>query len=106
MRRKEIVLAFVLMLAPLVVSLIGCTKKTAPTNADIVKAAIQRALSQNCNIVTPSISVVSKTANDDSWSIAIRYQCGGMANAGNQREMTLRLTPSKDSSGRTVWEAK
>ncbi len=66
MRKKRIAFALVVLLVILAASLTGCTKKTAPTNADIVKAAIQRALSENCNIVTPSISVVSKTANDDS----------------------------------------
>lgn len=106
MWKKRIVFAFVVLFMTLTVSLIGCAKKTGPTNADIVKAAIQRALTENCNIITPSIAIVSKTINDDSSTIAIHYQCGGATNAGTQREMTLRLVSSKDSSGRAVWTAK
>ncbi len=106
MRKKRIVFALVVLFIVFTVSLIGCAKKTGPTNADIVKAAIQRALTENCNIITPSISIVAKTIIGDASTITIHYQCGGVANAGTQREMTLRLAPSKDSSGRTVWAEK
>ncbi len=105
-KNKDVVLALGVLLVFLAVSLIGCTKKTEPTNADIVKGAIQRAISEKCNIITPTISVVSKTADGDSWSIALRYQCGGLANSGKQQLMTLRFVPSRDSSGRTVWTPK
>lgn len=106
MGKKRIVLTFAVLFVALTVSVVGCAKKTEPTNADIVKAAIQRAISEKCNIITPSISVVSKTAQGDSWSIALRYQCGGLANSGKQQVMTLNFAPSRDSSGRTAWTTK
>jgi hypothetical protein len=106
MRKNEILLALVVLLVVVAVNLTGCIKKKEPTNADIVKAAIQRAISEKCNIITPSISVVSKAVEGASWSITLRYQCGGQANSGKQQLMTLLLEPSRDGSGRTVWTAK
>lgn len=108
MGKKRIVLTLIVLVlfAALAINFAGCAKKTGPTNADIVKACIQRALTENCNIITPSISVVSKSISGDSSTIVVHYQCGGVANAGVQREMTLQLVPSKDAAGRTVWTAK
>ena len=104
--KKKIAFGIAVIIVMLAMGSYGCSMKKQPTNADIVKAAIQRAVNEQCNIITPSISVVSKTAVGDTWSIALRYQCGGLANAGKQKEMTLSLAPSRDSSGHTVWTTK
>ena len=107
MTKKRIAVGLVVIIAMLAINLAACSKKKEPTNADIVRAAIQRAVSENCNIFSPSIGVVTKTSSGDgSWTYRVRYECGGLANAGKQQEMTLRLVPSEDSSGRPGWEAK
>ncbi len=84
----------------------GCSRRKEPTDADIVKAAIQRAIGERCNIITPSIGIGAKISNDDgSWTYLIRYQCAGLAQGGKKREMTLRLAPSKGGAGSLGWKA-
>jgi hypothetical protein len=84
----------------------GCARKREPTDADVVKATIQRAVAERCNIVTPSIGIDAKSANGDgSWTYTVRYQCAGLAESGKKHELKLRLAPSKDAAGRLAWNA-
>ena len=106
-RKLKRVAAIVVMLGIVVAALWGCTKQKEPTNADIMKAAIQRAVSENCNIITPTIGVMEKAANNDgSWTFHLRYQCGGLGKSGKNQEMTLHLVAAQDDSGKTAWEAR
>lgn len=92
------------------VAVVGCAKPATPTDADVVKAVIQRAISENCNVLTPSIRVVEKGKRQDDGSLPyrVRYTCMGSAKpaAGGQqgdRETLLNLYSTKDSDGKTVW---
>lgn len=93
--------------------IVGCSKKQPePTNADIVKAVIQKALSEKCNVLTPSIRIAAKGKRQQDGTIpySVRYACMNPGKAGasreNEREATLSMYESKDSTGKIVWLAK
>ena len=114
MKKNKAVLSMAVVLVACAISVIGCSpsRPQAPTNADLFKAVIERALNEKCSVHVPSIVILGSASNkeDATWSYAVRYACLGKSGPGqsksDEREMTVRLRRSQDSAGNTVWVAR
>jgi hypothetical protein len=108
--KKNLTLLFAIAAYAIVTTSCSQPKSQAPTNADVVKSTIERALSENCTIHVPSIVIMKSTRNNDdgSWSYTVRYACMNKSgpvgsNRNDERMVLVQLRRSFDSTGNPVW---
>ena len=82
-----------------------------PSNADIAMALIAYESAGNCNIIPMTVQVTErgKREEDGSWPLTVHYTCIDKSSGGAEKfekQMSIKLRRSQDSSGKTEWGVK